>query len=306
MPPPMRWARILVLLLVVPAVACGDERSTPSDWRATLALPDLTPEQFTTAYAGMLRDHLDGAAIAITGELELSVTAAGRDQHTVFLDNAWRECRDEPARRVELCMGRLAALRGLLSRAQDLPPALADVVTVVKDRKFVDDMNTLSAGRSDALPPLHAEPLVADLVVVYAMDTPTALQYLRTHEVQELGVAAEDLRARAVANLATRLPQPRVIGDGAVRALVLDGTFEACLLLVDDVWKSQQEHVRGDLVVAAPARDVLLVTGSESRAGLAQLAETAARMHADAVYPISKTLLVRTGGSWKEWRESPR
>ena len=42
------------------------------------------------------------------------------------------------------------------------------------------------------------------------------------------------------------------------------GDYEASLLLFDDIWRDGQVKVDGDIVVAVPAKDVLLVTGSNN------------------------------------------
>ena len=55
------------------------------------------------------------------------------------------------------------------------------------------------------------------------------------------------------------------------------GNYEASLLLIDDIWSSGQVKVNGDIVVAIPTRDVLLVTGSRNRSGLKRVRELAAK-----------------------------
>jgi uncharacterized protein YtpQ (UPF0354 family) len=47
------------------------------------------------------------------------------------------------------------------------------------------------------------------------------------------------------------------------------GDYEASLLLFDDIWSGGQIKVEGDIVVAVPAKNVLLITGSQNRKGLA-------------------------------------
>jgi len=71
--------------------------------------------------------------------------------------------------------------------------------------------------------------------------------------------------------------------DGGVSLITADGVYDASLLLADALWSSGQIEVEGDIVVAAPAKGPLLVTGSRNRAGIARLRALAAELPADRI-----------------------
>jgi uncharacterized protein YtpQ (UPF0354 family) len=98
------------------------------------------------------------------------------------------------------------------------------------------------------------------------------------------------LRALAVENLKRVLPKIELRGDDEVMLMSAGGNYEASLLLIDDIWSSGQVKVNGDIVVAIPTRDVLLVTGSRNRAGLKRVRELAAKFVAQGPYELTDTL----------------
>lgn len=51
------------------------------------------------------------------------------------------------------------------------------------------------------------------------------------------------------------------------------GDYEASLILADTILKDYQDDVKGALVIAIPAPDLFLLTGSENEEGLSLLRE---------------------------------
>jgi hypothetical protein len=58
-------------------------------------------------------------------------------------------------------------------------------------------------------------------------------------------------------------------------------------------------EVRGDYVVAVPARDTLLVTGDDDGEGLRRVRDAVARVYPQAPYRLSNRLFVRRAGKFE-------
>ena len=86
-------------------------------------------------------------------------------------------------------------------------------------------------------------------------------------------------------------------GADGVSLITADGVYDASLLLADALWSSGQIEVEGDIVVAAPAKGPLLVTGSRNRAGIARLRALAAELAAGP-YGLTPALFVWRGGKF--------
>lgn len=146
------------------------------------------------------------------------------------------------------------------------------------------------------------EPFVGDLYISYALELPDRYEYLAPERCAELGVAPGSLRALASDNLRTRRPGLALnwFPDARAVSVYLGSDLEAGLLLDDGIMSKLAKDVDGDLVVAIPARDVLLATGTGHPDGMDKL-----HWAVDQVWSgsggqlLTRDLLVRRGGTWQ-------
>jgi uncharacterized protein YtpQ (UPF0354 family) len=87
-----------------------------------------------------------------------------------------------------------------------------------------------------------------------------------------------------------------VDAGGLVTMFSAGGDYEASLLLFDHIWSSGQVKVKGDIVVAVPAKDTLVVTGSQNRKGLDAMRKYVAEVVARDRYRLTDTLFVYRNG----------
>jgi uncharacterized protein YtpQ (UPF0354 family) len=133
----------------------------------------------------------------------------------------------------------------------------------------------------------------------------------------ELGLAPGELRRRAVINLRDLRPELSLSWYPDVRAVTVSlggtagrGTLESGLLLDDGFLEKLAQDVEGDLVVAAPARDVFVASGTGHPDGVDKLRWAVAQVWAedrDSADPnwdvpagslLTHHLMVRRGGTW--------
>ena len=114
----------------------------------------------------------------------------------------------------------------------------------------------------------------------------------------------KELRKLAMQNLMRLLPKARMENIGDVTIITAGGDYEASLLLFDHFWAggkiNGQIEVKGDIVVAIPAKNVLLVTGSRSRKGLQVVREIAAK-EVQGPHRITDTLFVYRDGRFRKF-----
>ena len=294
----MPGLHILVLSLVAWGLtSCSDPKSMKAtDWRATLAKPEITQEEFVQAYIDALTEMHPSAEIEAIGPLTLSVDIDGYELPS-FLDNAWRDTAEHPKERLERCERHWAGIIEMASSDGHQPIDRSALVPIIKDLLYLEEIEQMGFGDD----PIYHEPLVADFIVVYAEDSEHQLAYLTKSKIEGLGMSQEELRAVAIENLDAKIDKLERLGSGPTCMLTAGGTFEASLLLIDGIWEGQAELVEGDLIVAAPSRDMLLFTGSKSAEGIEELKDLVESIHEDGSYLISKTLLVRRDGTWKQF-----
>lgn len=143
------------------------------------------------------------------------------------------------------------------------------------------------------------DPYFEDLLIAYSFGPPFGRRFLRWADLDGMRVTQRQLHRDAAANLDASLDRVQVYGMPPALMLSFDGV-ESSLLLSEAFMDNLARSVPGDLVVGVPARDVVIVTGSQSRPGLAK-----ARRAVDRVFfagnqnLLLRDLLVRRHGRWE-------
>lgn len=246
--------------------------------------PALEPRELADEVAAATRAAVPGATIERVDDLTLRVVAPGNHQADVRLDNAFAAARNDPGSREQVVRDVVASIVEAMSLAAVDP---SRIVPVVRERAFVEAMG-------EAAPVW--EPLGGSLVVAYVEDLESGMRYLAEGDLAAAGVDRGSLRLLACGNLRRLLPAAIEIHD-LDRAFMVTagGSYESSLLLLDELWNPERFPVAGDFVVAVPTRDLLLVTGSGERRGLAKVRRSAGIASRRGDHPISKQLFVRRG-----------
>ncbi len=202
------------------------------------------------------------------------------------LENPWREIEQNHGQDVDIVAIVDRYVRAMARSAVTRRPG--HLVVMVKTDAFMD------AARARGIT-LSAQPLAGDLHVVLAWDQPDAVAFAT--DVVDVARSVQ-VASRNVMRL---IEGPHVDGDGPWM-LRCGGTYEASLL-VCDFWPKLKEGlgIRGRMVVAVPARDVLLVADGDAPEHLAALRQSIDHAFAAGFsYLLSRCLLVWVDNAWQE------
>jgi uncharacterized protein YtpQ (UPF0354 family) len=265
---------------------------------ATGAAPLLSKEEFSAYYTETLRRRLPEARIEVNAPMQLSLKLDGGASYTAYLDNAYQSYRQEPGNLKGVVDRYLASMTSTidLKAAAAVEPSL--IVPVVKDRGWSREVSaaTQEAGHGDKRLQMVIDDLNEDLIVVYAEDRPESLVFFSEPGLLEAGVPRDGLRELAVENLMRQLPPIQRHGGEGVYGLAAGGNLEASLLLVPQLWTHEWFPVRGDLVVAIPARDLLFVTGADEPGRVEAMQRTAEMAYRESPYRLTPKLFRHLGG----------
>jgi uncharacterized protein YtpQ (UPF0354 family) len=291
MPTFLRRLAFLSLLLAAAAV----QAATP-----------MSRDEFTRAYIqAVLVRAGPSAQVAPAANNGLDITLPGGKTLTAYLDNAYKLYLDDPGS-LQLVLDRYVA--SLLETAA-MPETLdrTRIIAVVKSRTWLDEMAaTMSARGSKTEPHVYErEPLADGLWIVYAEDTPRNIRYFTADELRAAGVERQDLRALALRNLKQLLVSRVEVERGTISMVTAGGDYEASLLLLDEVWARPDLRAKGEIVVAVPARDLLLVADSADIVAIDKLRLLAMRLHDKASHPLSDQLFVYRGGRFVRYERVP-
>lgn len=263
-----------------------------SQWKIAMATNHLSKEQFCRLCKDAVCEMFPDAEIQPGTSFDhFSVARKGGGSNTVFLENIWRQSREDAESRVSHVERFLRALISTMSETDALPERTR-IVPMIKDEGYFANQ-----ARDDV--PFAHEHLVGDLWIVYAIDLPDSMKTLQKSHVSKLGLDPIALRKLAVENLRRILPPIEQHGDGPVYVLTAGADYVASLLLFEDLWAELNQQVSGDVLAAAPTRDVLLFTDSDSSEGISQMKASIARVMESGGYLVSDTILRLTGDGWK-------
>jgi uncharacterized protein YtpQ (UPF0354 family) len=259
--------------------------------------PPMNPADFTEEVARRVRAAAPQLDVRVVGELELAIDMTEEGGNRAFLNNAYQMYQGESARNRSDLIDRY--VRSFAEAAAGLEHSRDAIIPIVKDRGWLQEIrrSMLQMQGTEGQDKVY-EDLNDDLVVVYAIDTPSNIAYLNPEELERLDVTREELRALAVRNLRGLLPGIDVHRGDLVNMITADGNYEASLLLFADLWEREREKLRGEPVAAVPARDLLLFADSANTDAVAQLKQLAAKMRAEATYALTDRLFVLRDGNW--------
>ena len=165
---------------------------------------------------------------------------------------------------------------------RDTGMARGALVPRIKHLAFERDL------RERGIPSEHLplfEPLVGELMVTYAFDLPDQFVMATPTNMARAGIALDEARGLSCVNLRSRLPEIQYVCRPRVFLATTGGNWEACLLLLDEVWQRVHARRPEGFVVCVPRRDRLLISegvGVEAMAALRRAADRVFMEQGDA------------------------
>lgn len=286
----MLLTRLLLAALILCCVACS--RS-----------PYESPRDFTREFADAFRRSDPTMSVEIVRDLEIKITRPGAaESSTSFLDNAYDAYNQAPAAKAEIIRQYVGVVPDLKT-ADHGPVDRTRIVPIVKDRPWLDEMRKAAGDLSKGKPFDQVfEDLSPDLIILYAEDTDKTIRYVSPTDLKKIGLDRAELRQLAIDNLRRLLPPVQRRGDKGLFILTAGGVYESSLLLFDKLWANLQTEVDGDIVLAIPNRDLLIVTGSHNSEGVQKLRTMAAKSHTEGTYRLTPKLFTRKQGKIEEFK----
>ena len=138
------------------------------------------------------------------------------------------------------------------------------------------------------------------LGVAYLIDEGSSYGYIQQRDLASSQLSEADLYAIGIKNLHRVADERlRVQPYGTIFALLMGGTFEASMILLEDLWDhSLAEYVGDDVMVAIPARDVLAFGDASSPAVIKDLRAVIDRLVAAGTAELATVPYRRRGGEW--------
>jgi uncharacterized protein YtpQ (UPF0354 family) len=156
--------------------------------------------------------------------------------------------------------------------------------------------------------PLVFHKLNDDLYAFYVFDTETGMRMITKKDLPSSQVEERDLDGISARNLAAYFEKKSVrirrldnTGAAKIYKVSLDENYEASILLLQQYWNKQTFDVAGDIIVFLPARNVVLVAGSQDAEGMRIAGYLANKGFKELGYAISPHAYSFQNGEWRRY-----
>ncbi|MBN9692912.1 MAG: DUF1444 family protein [Verrucomicrobia bacterium] len=262
----------------------------------------VTPREFTREFAEALRKASPELKVAVVRDLELKITSADGRDSTSFLDNAYDTYKQDPKAKADVIQRFVAAGLETIGIVRDGVDRTR-IVPVIKDRPWLEETRQVLLSRGAKEVPEHVyEDFSPDLIILYAEDSPKNIRYLGPKDLEFAKVERSELRALACENLKRLLPKIERHGTNGLYMITAGGDYEASLLVLDSIWSDGEMDVSGDVVVAVPTRDLLLVTGSQNPQGIEKVRQMVKEASTAGSYRLTQKLFVYRNDRFTEFK----
>lgn len=257
----------------------------------------VTPEAFTEEAVRLIEKMGASSRVETTGPLDVKVFKVGEiDPLQMHLGNAYGMYLSNRSERKAVLERYVRSM--LTVELELLLPK--DIIPTIKDKGYVPEMRQHFAAKGGKPEEYFVEEDYNEtLSVVYAVDSADSIRYLNPGDLPELNLQGQTLRELALDNLKRVLPAVEVLGEPPLFALKAGGMFESSLLLLERVWSKAELRIEGDIVVAAPSRETLLVADGNSPEAMKQIRQVARKIASNAPYRLTDRLFVRRGAKFE-------
>jgi uncharacterized protein YtpQ (UPF0354 family) len=135
-----------------------------------------------------------------------------------------------------------------------------------------------------------SRPLVADLMVLFAIDCGDYLEILQREQVPA-DMSDDELYLLALNNLNNNIEFKFLPTNYGAYGIIAGGNFEASSLCLEHIWEYCAEKIGENLIVAVPNRDVVIMVGESQVEELAKMKARTAGTFREGDHPLTEQLL---------------
>jgi uncharacterized protein YtpQ (UPF0354 family) len=217
----------------------------------------LSEKDFGKKYFDKLSEKVQGLKFISLYGLELRTKVDGQDEMRHLLDNSYAEYKNDPKDLDEIIEKYTNASKELFEPKEAV--RLDRIVPIIKDQRFINETLKLNP---DFEKDFLIERYNDELFIFYAENKETTIGYLKRDEIESLNIEFEGLKEKAIQNLGELATKIERHGEDGQFMLTMGGDFESSLILLK-IWDKENFLVKGEIILAIPARDLVLITGSD-------------------------------------------
>ena len=182
----------------------------------------------------------------------------------------------------------------------DVDGERAKLRVVVRNAGYSKQRNTiLQQGNNDDVG-IVAVPYSRDLELVLVSDEPMTSKLLDTRKLKVLGLTLDQAMALGRQQVLAGLPVIPAYTDIDESVITTPNMDYMASLILAEGWDALNVSVGGNLVVAIPSDDVIIITSAVSASARADLRAYVKNAYDNASRAVSPSLYIRKNGKWVE------
>lgn len=260
---------------------------------------DKSVKEFTKLYFDSLVSRFPNAKFSIVDDSTIKSRVQENDL-TISVDNAFREYKSEPDSLQQVLSKYISVVSELFNPKEKID--IDRIVPIIKPLEYLNGLRekAKNMGATKDIEGVY-EKYNDQLIIAYAQDSKSSIRYLLKDDLKTLSINLDSLRAIAARNLNKILTNIQRRSDNGVYMLTASGDYEASLILLDNVLTKENLPVNGDFVIAIPNRDLLLIAGSNDKAGIQKIKRIAAESFQTGSYQVSEYLFKWNGHKFEKF-----
>lgn len=249
--------------------------------------------KFTKQYFKRLKKEVKGLELVSMRELEIKTKYNGKDL-THYLNNAYSEYTRETESPNEILDRYIKSAITLYQPKAEF--SHEKIVPNIKDWRYLEELNKIRPNNENEY---VYEKYNDELYIFYAQDAEHSISYLIKDNIEERQIEIKDLKEKAIKNLLNIIPEIQSHGENGYFMLTAGGDYEASLILEESIWTKDNFNINGEIVIGVPARDLVLITGSEDEEGIKRLKETIIEVNQTGNHLVSDKLFIWRSGKFE-------
>jgi uncharacterized protein YtpQ (UPF0354 family) len=257
---------------------------------------NLSESEFSEKFFAELKRKVKGLELVSINDLEVTTKLKNSDNYRHFLDNSYAEYKNEPKD-----LKNVIEKYTLVSKELFLPEEpvkLERVVPIIKDKRYLIESSKLVENFENT----HVyEKYNSELYIFYAEDKENSISYLTKERIEELNIGIEKLKEKAIENLNSIVSKMESHGEKGYFMLTAGGDYETSLLLFD-IWNKENFPVDGELIIGIPARDIVLITGTNEKENIEKLKNSIGEINENGDHLVSDKIFIFKNGKFELWK----
>ena len=174
------------------------------------------------------------------------------------------------------------------------------IIPVLRSREYFENVIELMNKNEDATNIL-GDDYDEGLVIMFGEDRDSSTSFLSDEDIDELNIERENLFDLSLENFKNIVTNIERNGDSQIYMVTAGGNYEAMLILWTELWTKETFPVDGEIIIAIPNRDLLLVTGSEDMEGMEKIKQITKESYENGIYEISPHLYKWNGEKFQKF-----